>query len=181
MRSMTCIRLALLVLVLGTTFASPALAAEYRDEVWSIAYHLQRARDLGLPLAPEVPLPLAILMGNPPPDTPDVRINNENDRHQSENSIAVSPLDNKVLLNSNNSTDWPGDAGLRHELVVFDERRADLVGKPERTGPVQQRRPRGGHRPEWQGVYRTSSTRAAGWESRSRRTWGLNWTNVPSA
>jgi len=98
----------ILTLLVTASLAAPALASGgFREGVWSMAYHLRHARETGAPLAPDVTLPPAVPLHNSLADGPDIRVTPANDRHQSENSIAVSPLDNLVLLNSNNSTDWP--------------------------------------------------------------------------
>ncbi|MCH7474495.1 MAG: hypothetical protein IIA27_07460 [Gemmatimonadetes bacterium] len=77
------------------------------DKIWAISHHLKRAWATGEGLEPAAAVPPAIPLENPPPDGPDIRITPENDRTQSENSVAVHPLNSMVILNSNNSTDWP--------------------------------------------------------------------------
>lgn len=77
-----------------------------REKAWSLSTVLELARERGEIVPPVSKGPVVPLV-NTPMDNPDVRVTNESNRTQSENSIAVSPLNNKILLNSNNSTDWP--------------------------------------------------------------------------
>ncbi len=71
-------------------------------------------------------------------DSPDVLILGGTDNTQSENSIFVSPLDNSVVLNSNNSTDWDGSSvnslyGVT-ALKTFDSGE-NWEGDEQGTGP----------------------------------------------
>lgn len=78
------------------------------DKIWAISHHLERAWATGEGLEPPAAVRAPIIpLENPPPDGPDIRVTAEDDRTQTENSVAVHPLDSMVILNSNNSSDWP--------------------------------------------------------------------------
>jgi hypothetical protein len=109
--AMTRCRLLLLPLALMLLAVSPSSwADEYRPEVNALSYHLEHGRAVGEPissLSSHALVPPPVLLPSNAVDGPDIPVTPENDRTQSENSTAVSPLDNMVVLNSNNSTDWP--------------------------------------------------------------------------
>ncbi|RME59931.1 hypothetical protein D6779_03180, partial [Candidatus Parcubacteria bacterium] len=82
--------------------------------VWSIAYWQEMAKKGLVEVAKPVPVVQAVYTGsiiNVPmllaENSPDVPIINANNVTQSENSVFVNPLDNKKVLNSNNSTNYP--------------------------------------------------------------------------
>ena len=100
-----------LLLALMLLAVSPSSwADEYRPEVNALSYHLEHGRAVEEPissLSSHALVPPPVLLPSNAIDGPDIPVTPENDRTQSENSTAVSPLDNMVVLNSNNSTDWP--------------------------------------------------------------------------
>jgi hypothetical protein len=106
MRKQGLFLLSCAIIVLG---ASGVFSDEdgFRDEAWSISYHLKHTpMDQRSPDLPPLPV-FPFLIDDHALDGPDVLVTAETNRTQSENSIAVSPLNNMVILNSNNSTDWP--------------------------------------------------------------------------
>jgi hypothetical protein len=98
-----------LTLTLVAATISPALAQvrDNREKAWSLSTQLDLAHERGEQAPAVWKTPPSVVLPQSPMDSPDVRVTSLNNTTQSENSIAVSPLDNKVLLNSNNSTDWP--------------------------------------------------------------------------
>ena len=103
-----------LALLLIVALLAPGFAlgdtADPREKAWSLSTRLQLARERGEvpPAEAEWKSPASIMLpSGGPSDNPDVRPTMDNTSTQSENSIAVHPLDNSILLNSNNSTNFP--------------------------------------------------------------------------
>ncbi|GBE29816.1 MAG TPA: T9SS type A sorting domain-containing protein [Bacteroidetes bacterium] len=81
------------------------------ERIWSISYW-QMMAELGLvEVAPDVPFaPPSPSMSNELDefvDGPDMLTSGNFATHQSENSIFIDPNDTDIILNSNNSSDWP--------------------------------------------------------------------------
>jgi len=66
-------------------------------------------------------------------DSPDVMIG-EGENTQSENSIAVSPLDNEFLLNSNNSEDYAAEVLLGADFFISEDAGMEWEGEIEGVG-----------------------------------------------
>ncbi|MDH4070253.1 MAG: glycoside hydrolase, partial [Ignavibacteria bacterium] len=97
------------IILLSLTLNNLGYAGEEIDtRRWSISYW-QSLTERGLvPVNDIAPTPPAIYTESSVPDGPDVAVINAGNTTQSETSIFVSPLDNNVVLNSNNSTNWTG-------------------------------------------------------------------------
>ena len=99
--------------VLLVVLATPLGAQEIDDRVTSVSYWQEL---LGLGLVPpnsEEPSPSPVATGTViqsqglVQDAPDVAITTAGNTTQSENSVFIDPQDSNVLLNSNNSSDFP--------------------------------------------------------------------------
>jgi hypothetical protein len=105
------VSLALLFLFIVALLAPGAVVGDTpdpREKAWSLSTRLQLARERGEAPPQEWRSPESVMLpSGGPTDNPDVRPTLDNTTSQSENSIAVHPLDNSILLNSNNSTNWP--------------------------------------------------------------------------
>jgi hypothetical protein len=120
------------------SFAVAAGAAERpaldsREKAWSLATQLELARDKGEPISASWSSGPVVPVINAPMDNPDVAVTTASNRTQSENSIAVSPLDNKVLFNSNNSTDFPVTTVLGASAFVSTD--GGLTWSGDSNGP----------------------------------------------
>jgi hypothetical protein len=78
-----------------------------REKAWSLSTVLELARERGETVDPSWKTSPVVVLPAAPMDNPDVKITTAANRTLSENSIAVSPLDNKILFCANNSTDQP--------------------------------------------------------------------------
>ncbi len=97
-----------LVSLIGAASAARGDAPrDNREKAWSLSTVLELARERGETVDPSWKTLPVVVLPNAPMDNPDVRITSANNRTLSENSIAVSPLDNKILFCANNSTDSP--------------------------------------------------------------------------
>ena len=139
------------------TIAAAALAAppergvqDNRDKAWSLSTQLELARERG-EIAPSLgKVPPGIPVINTPIDNPDVKITTATNRTLSENSIAVSPLDNKFLFVANNSTDWPVTQVYGTQVGWSTDGGLTWTSQNEGRRRHEQRRPGGVHRPERQ-------------------------------
>jgi Secretion system C-terminal sorting domain len=108
----------LLILSLPAISLAEAVVQDADDQqtqidprIWSISYWQQLAAQGLVEVAPDVPFaPGTFLLPDELDefvDGPDVCTTGELPSHQSENSIFVDPNDPDIVLNSNNSSDWP--------------------------------------------------------------------------
>ena len=88
--------------------------AQYDTRIDNMAYWMKKAEAGLVPYNPEVRSEEGIYKGTQinattliTEDSPDVPVTEENTT-QSENSIFVDPNDNSIVVNSNNSSSWPG-------------------------------------------------------------------------
>ncbi|MGA9115305.1 MAG: hypothetical protein WB626_00855 [Bacteroidota bacterium] len=103
-RGLRCvIAIPLLMLVLDTGL-SPAQVERYPDRAWSLVARMKRGDLTSNPLRTPVTVPLEVL---PPQNAPDVRIRPTTNTVQSEMSMAVHPLNNRIILASANASDYP--------------------------------------------------------------------------
>jgi len=97
--------------VLGLLLTGQAFAGDNGSTIdtrpWSLHYWQTLAEQGLVPVATDVDVPPAQYRTPVAADGPDVAVTTATNTTQSENSIFVSPLNNMVLLNSNNSTPWP--------------------------------------------------------------------------
>jgi hypothetical protein len=100
--------------MIGILAFLPAQSSRAQEDpnprIWSHSYWQEMAQ-LGLvPFNTAAPDPAPIFMGPElaiPFDLPDVPITTAGNTTQSENSIFIHPMNSNMLLNSNNSSDWP--------------------------------------------------------------------------
>ncbi len=102
----------LVLLVLGLFLLNSALSYAQDDRIWSrkvSKFQIGKDEQQQKVATPKsVQYSSGIKMRNlPPMDSPDISVTPLTNTTQSENSIAVSPLNPNIVLNSNNSSDFP--------------------------------------------------------------------------
>ncbi|MFN0158128.1 MAG: FlgD immunoglobulin-like domain containing protein [Bacteroidota bacterium] len=103
LRSPVCLAITALLLLCSMQ-ATQAQVEKYPERAWSMITKLQP----GTPSHTTTPLVVPIAPGDlPPQNEPDVRVRPTTNTTQSEMSIAVSPLNNRVALASANASDFP--------------------------------------------------------------------------
>jgi hypothetical protein len=113
-----------MAIVLAATLLATTVSAQQDTEskfqelntrIWSQAYWMEMAERGLVEVAPQAPSKEAVYTssriqagGMLTTDSPDVPVTTISNTTQSENSVFVDPMDNNIVLNSNNSTDWIG-------------------------------------------------------------------------
>jgi hypothetical protein len=103
-----------LLITYEPAFADPSMGIGPDTRVWNIGYWMNAVEQGLAERNPEVVHERASATETPKSipgirfdDSEDVAVTTHSHSTQSENSVFVHPLDNCVVLNSNNSTDWP--------------------------------------------------------------------------
>ncbi len=135
MRRLHTMRIFLLVASFAMLMPASSLAQKKYDErAWS---------RINLPPAPVQAVAdnpvvynssVVTIAGLPPQDSPDVEITTATNVTQSENSVFVSPLNNMVVLNSNNSSDYPVSVIYGASGFVSTDGGLTFTGSAQGTG-----------------------------------------------
>jgi len=121
-------------LALLSPVASRADVADPREKAWSLSTVLELARERGEQVPTQWATPPSVYLGaGGPADNPDVRVTLSNTT-QSENSIAVHPLDNSILFQSNNSTNFPVSQLFGTSVFWSTDGGATWAGTPNGPG-----------------------------------------------
>jgi hypothetical protein len=137
-RCRTLWRSASVLLVLMTILLSLTASAQsekYRDKVWSRVKTVAPAAVPAVSDKPSRHFSSLVRVGAlPPQDSPDVRVGVSSTLTQSENSIAVNPLNNLKVLNSNNSSDYPVSNIFGASGYMSSDGGLTWTGSPNGTG-----------------------------------------------
>ncbi len=113
---------------------SRADVRDIREKAWSLSTQLELARERGEQVPTQWATPLSVPLGlGGPADNPDVRVTLSNTT-QSENSIAVHPLDNSILFQSSNSTNFPVSTLFGTSVFWSTDGGATWAGTPNGPG-----------------------------------------------
>ena len=101
--------LIVVVLLVGLTICRSSLFGQIPDDprAWSRVHLSSRNEEARTDHPVVLYSSLIARKGLPPTDSPDIQITPLTNTTQSENSVFVSPLNDNIVLNSNNSSDYP--------------------------------------------------------------------------